>query len=73
MIDKDLQQHVQNALDWEPSVDAKDIGVSVDEGVVISSSPAGGGTAPKGSTVDVFVSKGPRPFPMPNFVGRSPA
>jgi osmotically-inducible protein OsmY len=34
MIDKDLKQHVQNALDWEPSVDAKDIGVSVDEGVV---------------------------------------
>jgi osmotically-inducible protein OsmY len=34
MIDKDLKQHVQNALDWEPSVDATDIGVSVDEGVV---------------------------------------
>ena len=34
MIDKDLQQRVQNALDWEPSVDATDIGVSVDEGVV---------------------------------------
>jgi osmotically-inducible protein OsmY len=34
MIDKDLKQHVENAFDWEPSVDAKDIGVSVDEGVV---------------------------------------
>jgi osmotically-inducible protein OsmY len=34
MIDKDLKQHVEDALDWEPSVDAKDIGVSVDEGVV---------------------------------------
>jgi osmotically-inducible protein OsmY len=34
MIDKDLKQHVQNALDWEPSVEAKDIGVSVDQGVV---------------------------------------
>jgi osmotically-inducible protein OsmY len=34
MTDKDLKQHVQNALDWEPSVDARDIGVSVDEGVV---------------------------------------
>lgn len=34
MIDKDLKQHVQNALDWEPSVDARDIGVSVNEGVV---------------------------------------
>lgn len=34
MTDKDLKQHVQNALDWEPSVDASDIGVSVDEGVV---------------------------------------
>jgi osmotically-inducible protein OsmY len=27
MIDKDLKQHVENALDWEPSLDAKDIGV----------------------------------------------
>ena len=34
MTDKDLKQHVQNALDWEPSLDASDIGVSVDEGVV---------------------------------------
>src|SRR5689334_16591852 len=34
MIDKDLKQHVENALDWEPSVDAKDIGVSADHGVV---------------------------------------
>jgi osmotically-inducible protein OsmY len=34
MLDKDLQQHVQNALDWEPVVDAKDIGVSVAGGVV---------------------------------------
>jgi osmotically-inducible protein OsmY len=34
MIDKDLKRHVENALDWEPSVDATDIGVSVDEGVV---------------------------------------
>jgi osmotically-inducible protein OsmY len=34
MIDKDLKQHVENALDWDPSVDAKDIGVSADQGVV---------------------------------------
>lgn len=34
MIDTQLKQHVQNALDWEPSIDATDIGVSVDEGVV---------------------------------------
>jgi osmotically-inducible protein OsmY len=34
MIDKDLKQHVQNALDWEPSLDASDVGVSVDEAVV---------------------------------------
>src|SRR5581483_7536516 len=42
---------------------------TVDEGVVISSSPAGGDSAPKGTNVTVTVSKGPRPFPMPNFVG----
>ena len=34
MTDKDLKQHVQSALDWEPSLDASDIGASVDEGGV---------------------------------------
>ena len=34
MTGHELQQHVQNALEWEPSVDQSDIGVSVDEGVV---------------------------------------
>ena len=34
MTDNELKQHVQSALDWEPSVDATDLGVSVDEGVV---------------------------------------
>lgn len=34
MTDNDVRQHVENALDWEPSIDARDIGVSVDEGVV---------------------------------------
>jgi osmotically-inducible protein OsmY len=34
MTDKELKQHVQNALDWEPSLDATDVGISVDEGVV---------------------------------------
>jgi osmotically-inducible protein OsmY len=34
MTDRELQEHVQKALDWEPSIDAADIGVSVDSGVV---------------------------------------
>lgn len=34
MTDKELKQHVENALEWEPSLDASDIGVSADEGVV---------------------------------------
>lgn len=34
MTDEELKEHVQNALDWEPSIDGNDIGVSVDEGVV---------------------------------------
>src|SRR5579864_4246110 len=34
MTDKDLKQHVQSALDWEPSLDASDIGVSADEAVI---------------------------------------
>ena len=34
MTDRELKEHVENALDWEPSVDQRDIGVSVDESVV---------------------------------------
>ncbi len=34
MTDKELRQHVENALEWEPSVDQSDIGVSVDDGIV---------------------------------------
>src|ERR687890_2653569 len=34
MTDKDLKVTVQNALDWDPSIDSGDIGVSADEGVV---------------------------------------
>jgi osmotically-inducible protein OsmY len=34
MTDGELQQNVQNALDWEPSVDATDVSVTVDNGVV---------------------------------------
>jgi osmotically-inducible protein OsmY len=34
MTDRELQRHVEDALAWEPSVDAADIGVSVDNGVV---------------------------------------
>lgn len=34
MTDRELQQHVQNALDWEPSIESTDIGVSVDNGIV---------------------------------------
>jgi osmotically-inducible protein OsmY len=34
MTDKDLKQEVERALEWQPSVDAGDIGVSVEDGVV---------------------------------------
>lgn len=34
MTDKDLKRDIESALEWEPSVDAKDIGVSADQGVV---------------------------------------
>jgi eukaryotic-like serine/threonine-protein kinase len=36
---------------------------------VISTDPPPGEKAPKGSTVTLFVSKGPKTFPMPNVVG----
>lgn len=34
MTDRELRQHVENALEWEPSFDASDVGVSVEGGVV---------------------------------------
>lgn len=44
---------------------------TVAEGRVIRSDPGGGAQAPKGSRVTAVVSKGPKPFPMPNLVGMS--
>jgi osmotically-inducible protein OsmY len=34
MTDRQIQENVQEALDWEPSVDTADIGVTVEKGVV---------------------------------------
>ncbi len=51
---------------YAPTEDFSD---SVDEGVVVSSQPSGGQMAPKGSRIVVIISKGPRPFDMPNLVG----
>ena len=34
MTDRELQRHLEDGLGWEPSVDAADVGVSVDNGVV---------------------------------------
>lgn len=34
MTDRELQQHVQSALTWEPSIESNEIGVSVHEGIV---------------------------------------
>ena len=42
---------------------------SVTEGRVISSDPGGGSLHPKGSRITAIVSKGPKPFPMPDLVG----
>jgi serine/threonine-protein kinase len=42
---------------------------AVAEGRVIKTSPSAGERAPKGSSVGVLVSKGPRSFPMPSLVG----
>jgi osmotically-inducible protein OsmY len=34
MTDHELTEHVQQALEWEPGLDAKDIGASVEQGIV---------------------------------------
>ncbi len=44
---------------------------SVPEGQVMSTNPAGGNLAPKGSQVTAVVSRGPRTFPMPDLTGKS--
>ena len=31
---RELKQHVEHALEWDPSIDQGDIGVAVDAGVV---------------------------------------
>ena len=34
MTNSELKQYVEHALDWEPSVDARDVAVAAEEGVV---------------------------------------
>lgn len=34
MTDHELKQHVLNAMDWEPGLNANDVGIAVDDGVV---------------------------------------
>lgn len=34
MTDRQLRHNIQDALEWEPSIDAAEIGVSVENGVV---------------------------------------
>ncbi len=41
MTDRELQRHVEDALAWEPSVDAANIGVSADNGVVTMNGEVG--------------------------------
>jgi serine/threonine-protein kinase len=48
-----------------------DFSDKIEEGLVIRTDPAGGSLAPKGSRITAIVSKGPKPFPMPNLVGMS--
>jgi serine/threonine-protein kinase len=47
----------------------QEFSAGVAAGFVIGTNPPAGFRAPKGSTVTVFVSKGPKTFPMPNVVG----
>jgi serine/threonine-protein kinase len=49
--------------------ETEEFSTDVPRGEVISTDPPSGRKAPKGSTVTLFVSKGPRTFAMPNVVG----
>jgi eukaryotic-like serine/threonine-protein kinase len=48
---------------------SQDFSTDVPKGHVISTDPPTSQKAPKGSTVTLFVSKGPKTFPMPDVVG----
>jgi len=48
-----------------------DYSTSVDKGNVIGTSPRIGSSPPKGSTITVTVSKGPKTFPMPDVVNKT--
>jgi serine/threonine-protein kinase len=56
------------ALGFDVEV-TEDFSTDVPRGQVISTDPQTGQRAPKGSTVTLFVSKGPKTFAMPNVVG----
>jgi serine/threonine-protein kinase len=47
----------------------EDFSDTIPAGDVIKTNPPGGSQAPKGSTVTLFVSKGPQSFPMPDVRG----
>lgn len=49
--------------------EASEFSDAVSEGLVVRTDPHGGHEAVRGSRVTVVVSKGPKPFPMPDFVG----
>jgi len=44
---------------------------TIKKGLVIGTEPEGGKNAPRGSTITLFVSQGPKPVPVPNVVGQT--
>ena len=69
--------HGQSATDAQATLEGlgfvvqqkQDFSVQVPQGDVIRTDPPAGQSIPKGSTVTMVVSKGPRTFPMPDVVG----
>lgn len=60
-----------SALGLDPEVVAREFSEDVAAGVVMSQSPAPGEILHRGDTVQLTVSDGPPPFPMPDVEGRS--
>jgi beta-lactam-binding protein with PASTA domain len=67
--DSDTGQAILYAAGFQVTVDER-FSEDVPRGDVIRQKPATG-QAPKGSTVTIFVSKGPRTFPLPDVRGQS--
>jgi serine/threonine-protein kinase len=70
-VTQSIAEEELNRLGFTDVVVEEDFSNDMLEGYVINSVPAASQLAERDETVTIFVSKGPEPFPLPEFTGRS--